>query len=417
MYSFFSSRLWIGLIVSATLSTAAQAVTVVEYHNSAIDAYFLTGRDNEKQLLDGNSSFRRTGMTFEAAAQAAAPASLTKICRFYISIASPYVSSHFYGRQGVDCELLLAAAPAGFSYEGFDFAVAQPVAGVCPAGATSIYRGFRIASGGKTSNHRYTSSQSTYSAAATAGFVGEGVAFCATSATDVTPQASASNFSDCFADLKVGDSYVMEVVVAEVVVRAQSPAPVFVPESTSVSRTTVITSPSTAMFNGRIANRITTTSNDAGFGQTLFEIDTGSTIRTLGTRDSQLVETVNNPPIERPKTLTAGQSYSYDTTQTSSGGTAGTVVVTPSRGTVTFHGRDAVTVPAGNYPAACKFEFTTSAGGDALGIASTTLTTGTNWSKGGLPLKSEIRVDGTVPGFGTFTSFSTSRTLSATVAP
>lgn len=409
MNNFFLKLVWIGLIISTALSTAAHAVTVVEYYNSAVDAHFLTGRDNEKQLLDANSSFRRTGMTFEAAAQASAPASLTKICRFYISITSPYVSSHFYGRQGIDCESLLAAAPVGFSYEGYDFAVAQPVGGVCPVGTTLIYRGFRIASGGKTSNHRYTSSQTSYAAAAAAGYIGEGVAFWAPSATDITPVGS--GFSDCIADLKVGDTYVTEITLG-----GYSIGGISIPGTTKVTRTTVVASPSSATFNGRVANRITTTTNDGGFGQTLFEIDTGTAIQTLGTRDAMGNETVNTPPIERPKTLAVSQSYSYDTTQTTSGGSVGTVVAT-SRGTVTFRGRDAVLVPAGDFPSACKFEFTSSGGGSAFGVASSAVTTGTNWSKGGLPLKSEIRVDGTVPGFGNYTYLSSVRTLSATVAP
>lgn len=93
----------------------AQTVTVIEYYNKKIDAFFITGRTGEITALDGAADFQRTGMTFQATAAANATASQTKICRFYISLAAPYVSSHFYGRQGVDCETLVAQKPAGFT--------------------------------------------------------------------------------------------------------------------------------------------------------------------------------------------------------------------------------------------------------------------------------------------------------------
>ena len=172
--------------LATALSASAQSVTVVEYYNKTLDAHFITGRANEQTALDGVADFRRTGMTFAATAVASAPASLTKICRFYISIASPYVSSHFYGRQGIDCESIRAQNVAGFSWEDYDFATQQPTAGACPAGTTPIFRGFRAAAAGKTSNHRYSASQATYDAAAAAGYVGEGAAFCATAATAAT---------------------------------------------------------------------------------------------------------------------------------------------------------------------------------------------------------------------------------------
>ena len=111
MKHFNFSRLLVAVLVAlSTLraSAAAQTVTVVEYRNRALDAYFITGRLAEQQLLDTVADFSRTGMTFQATAVASAPASLTKICRFYIGIASPYVSSHFYGRQGIDCESIRA---------------------------------------------------------------------------------------------------------------------------------------------------------------------------------------------------------------------------------------------------------------------------------------------------------------------
>ncbi len=169
---------------TAALCAAAQAVTVIEYYNKPLDAYFITGRADEQSTLDAVADFQRTGMTFQATDAAAAPATLTKICRFYVNVASPLVNSHFYGRQGVDCEAILATNPAGFSYEGYDFALQTPTAAACPVGTTTVFRSFRALAAGKTSNHRYTVSAATYASAAAASYVGEGAAFCATAVTD-----------------------------------------------------------------------------------------------------------------------------------------------------------------------------------------------------------------------------------------
>ena len=172
-------------------AVVAQPVTVVEYRNKTLDAHFITGRTNEQQALDVVADFVRTGMSFQASAATTASAGLAKICRFYVSVAKPIVNSHFYGRQGIDCEAILALAPAGFNYEGYDFAVQVPVAGstpgslICPAGTLPVYRSFRALSDGKTSNHRYTVSTSTYASAAAAGYVGEGVQFCVPAVTDI----------------------------------------------------------------------------------------------------------------------------------------------------------------------------------------------------------------------------------------
>ncbi len=179
------------LAVVVALNASAQSVTVVEYYNKTLDAHFITGRASEQTVLDGVADFQRTGMTFQATAVATAAASLTKICRFYISSANPYVSSHFYGRQGIDCESIRAQNLAGFSWEDYDFATQQPTAGVCPAGTVAIFRGFRAAANGKTSNHRYSASQATYDSAVLAGYVGEGAAFCVNAATASTPTSGA----------------------------------------------------------------------------------------------------------------------------------------------------------------------------------------------------------------------------------
>ncbi len=180
---------------SFTSIAAAQPVTVVEYYNRPLDAYFITGRSAEQATLDAlPADFSRTGMQFTATAAATASATQARICRFYIRLSAPFASSHFYGREGIDCESIRAQNLAGFTFEDFDFAVASPDAsGVCPANApTRIFRSFRASANARTSNHRYTVSQASYDTQNASGWSPEGAAFCVPAAKDSTQLASSS---------------------------------------------------------------------------------------------------------------------------------------------------------------------------------------------------------------------------------
>ncbi len=167
------------LLLAFAYSALASAVTVVEYYNTSLDAYFITGRANEQALLDGASGFRRTGMSFQATDATVGSAALSRICRFYISVANPFTSSHFYGKEGSDCEGIRAQNVPGFSWEGYDFATVKPDAtNVCPLGNEPVFRGFRAGVNGKTSNHRYYMSLAQCEAGAADGYVCEGQTFC-----------------------------------------------------------------------------------------------------------------------------------------------------------------------------------------------------------------------------------------------
>ena len=199
---FRAAALCLFALLNFGVATAA-TVTVVELYNTALDAYFITGRSSEQTLLDGNASFRRTGMSFAATSIDAATTAQSQVCRFYVSATSPLVSSHFYGsqtsiNQTYDCEWLRANLPTGFSAEGYDFAVAAPSNGTCATGTYPVYRGFRALStpnNGKTSNHRYTTTSTTYATAEASGYQREGVQFCALAATDVSSTTSSGDFA------------------------------------------------------------------------------------------------------------------------------------------------------------------------------------------------------------------------------
>ncbi len=196
------ARCAVALFALASAQAFAQTVTVVEYYQRALDAYFITGRSNEQALLDAlPGEFSRTGMQFTATtAMGDVAAPQVRICRFYVNTTTPFASSHFYGREGVDCEVIRAQNLPGFAYEGFDFAVAQPIAtGVTgPSGQCAestplpVYRSFRAATATRTANHRYSTSSSTYDALNAAGWSPEQVVFCVAASKDAAVVPSPS---------------------------------------------------------------------------------------------------------------------------------------------------------------------------------------------------------------------------------
>lgn len=183
-----------GLFGARSAAAQSTAVTVVEYYNKTIAAYFLTGRVDEQAALDLIPDFERTGMSFRATT--AAPAAPGAVCRYRISLtnsnwavspAAPF-SSHFYGLPD-DCSLVASAGLANFAGEGLDFAVTRPLAGVCPASApVAVYRALRKVTQVDVPNHRYTVDFGSYSQMLAQGWSGEGVVFCVSSATSPTPR-------------------------------------------------------------------------------------------------------------------------------------------------------------------------------------------------------------------------------------
>lgn len=176
------------LSFSAASASAQSTVTVVEYYNVALDSYFITSRSTEIAAIDAlPQAFIRTGVTFTGFAANANVAGTDAVCRYYIKSTTPPISSHFYGLAATDCALIAAASPAGFTYEGLDFAVHKTVAGSCPAAApTPIYRLLRLGDSGRNPNHRYTTSLASYNQFIGQGWTGEGIAFCTAASSAAT---------------------------------------------------------------------------------------------------------------------------------------------------------------------------------------------------------------------------------------
>lgn len=341
-------------------SVFAQAVTVVEFYNKALDAYFITGRLAEQQSLDAQTDFRRTGMTFAAVAASASTSATKRICRFYISLTTPPTSTHFYGREGTDCEAIQAQNLSGFTYEGFDFAVTEPTGGVCPTGTTTVYRGFRAASNGKTPNHRYTTSPETYNAAQSAGYVAEKAVFCAVGATDIVPTVESAQ--------KCGTFYFPGLRVTYQSLNS---------EGTPAGFQRFLNDANT-MFNGRadataVVERFA--SSPSQFTMIVDGTSSWTVLGASGTDADPLSEIYYSNPTVYPRDYATGQSVPINRVVTySRPNTLGTVT---QSGKVMFVGKEAVTVPLGTYSSACKFvtKLVTAFGG----TGQTTTTVSTYW--------------------------------------
>ena len=176
--------------------------TAVEYFAKNIQRFFITTRAAEQQQLDAlPAQFARTGMQFgtfdgevtpppAGVVEAALPpppfsaAGALPICRFYSPPERGGSNTHFYG-DGTDCQFLNTVS--GVVNEGYDFAAPVPAAltGLCPVNAaTPVYRMFNNQSASNNSNHRYVVSQTRVDEMKARGWADEGIAFCATSATD-----------------------------------------------------------------------------------------------------------------------------------------------------------------------------------------------------------------------------------------
>ena len=391
----FTGNLRAVIVVTLALfasAASAQSVTVVEFYNKVLDAYFITGRLAEQSALDGQSAFKRTGMTFEATSAASAATGSTRICRFYISLTSPATSSHFYGREGTDCQQIQTQKLPGFSYEGFDFSSTEPVAGVCPASTTSVYRSLRAAAGGKTPNHRYTTSAQTYKTAQSEGYVGEGVVFCAAIATDVLASFAVSQ--NCGTFYYPGNRITYQTSISN---GAQ----------TSFQR---FMNPTNEYFYGESDATAVVDSLADSSRHSLMIINGLTTWTVLGTSNADgdvLSEVYYSPPAIYPRDFAVGESVAINRQLFYSG--TNTFGVTQT-GSVTFVGKEAVSVPFGSYGSACKFvtQIVTKTAGTGL----TTTTVITNWIADRLGIVKSVTDTNNLFSSGARTQLTTTNTAS-----
>jgi Repeat of unknown function (DUF5648) len=168
--------------VLAILAYPAEAETVraVEYFHPAFEHYFVTSNPGEIAALDRGAvtGWFRTGQRYRV--DDAPDAGLAPVCRFFTAVFAGK-GSHFFTASTAECEQLKASAD--WSYEGVAFYAASPDAqGNCSVGSAAIHRLYNAGRGGAP-NHAYTADASKKDTLVGAGWVAEGVAFCAALAT------------------------------------------------------------------------------------------------------------------------------------------------------------------------------------------------------------------------------------------
>jgi hypothetical protein len=177
-------------------------IEVVEYYNTILEHYFITGSAGEKTIIEqggAGAGWQRTGESFMAWNVNSLPddadwtarntwrAETTNVCRFYGSqVLGP--NSHFYSDTALECRMLQdlqEATPddqSRWNFEGWGMSVIPRAASdsqPCPENASPVYRaynnGFAL---GKDSNHRYMTDPALVATMQEQGWIDEGVAFC-----------------------------------------------------------------------------------------------------------------------------------------------------------------------------------------------------------------------------------------------
>jgi dienelactone hydrolase len=147
----------------------------IEYHNAALDHYFVTAEPAEAAMLDAGvvvPGWQRTGYAFKTYAPGA-PEGLPA-CRFF---GTPGIgpSSHFFTIDAPECAKV-QANPA-WTFEGLAFQADAPGVGTCPGHRAVVTRLYNDGKGGQA-NHRYTTSHEVAGDMVGEGWIVEGPVFC-----------------------------------------------------------------------------------------------------------------------------------------------------------------------------------------------------------------------------------------------
>ena len=157
------------------------AGSVVEFYNTALDNFFITGNATEQLAVAhgaAGAGWSTTGHFFRGGGPA-------QVCRFYGSLA-PGPNSHFYTVDPVECQALKslqATTPVTqkrWNFESNDFFSSSPVNGQCASGRVPVYRAYNNGfARAIDSNHRISANHAAYLAQIARGWTGEGIVMCA----------------------------------------------------------------------------------------------------------------------------------------------------------------------------------------------------------------------------------------------
>jgi photosystem II stability/assembly factor-like uncharacterized protein len=173
-------------IWQTTPYNAPPTIDVVEFYNTILDHYFITGGTAEIAFIESGGAgpgWSRTGDQFKA--YGSPTAGSQPVCRFYGSWEIDPATglrrgpnSHFYTMNAAECEYVKQTNQA-LVYEGIAFhALPLQTGGGCATGQVPVYRAYNQRWQVNDSNHRYTTSVATYNQMVALGWSGEGVVMC-----------------------------------------------------------------------------------------------------------------------------------------------------------------------------------------------------------------------------------------------
>jgi uncharacterized delta-60 repeat protein len=152
-----------------TLIRVRTAAPLVEFHNTLLDHYFISLEDDEARGIDNGAAgagWRRTGQTFASGGPG-------PTCRFYGAAAN----SHFFTTEPGECESV--KRDPGWALEGIGFYATRVSAQGCPSNLRSVHRLYNHRAAQHDPNHRFVVDTGLIPAMTSAGWIHEGVVFCA----------------------------------------------------------------------------------------------------------------------------------------------------------------------------------------------------------------------------------------------
>ena len=163
-----------------SVQTAMQSAPVVEFFNTILGHYFISGGAGEIGSVDKGGAgpgWQRTGFGFRAyIPESGVPAGALPVCRFY-GTPGRGPNSHFYTVRADECAQV--KTDPGWTYEGTAFYLFAPVNGQCASAQQAVYRVYNNRFPQNDSNHRYTTDSRVYAQMQTQGWAAEGTVFCA----------------------------------------------------------------------------------------------------------------------------------------------------------------------------------------------------------------------------------------------
>ena len=159
-------------------ATAPPAVDVVEFHNAALNHYFVTANADEAAAIDRGAvgaGWARTGQAFTAYAAGTSGGGAVDVCRFF---GTPGVgpASHFFTGHAAECAVV--RTNPHWLDEGIAFRAVVPVGTLCPVGTGAVVRFFWPGGEVAKSRHRYAHDAAVIAAMRAAGWIDEGPVFC-----------------------------------------------------------------------------------------------------------------------------------------------------------------------------------------------------------------------------------------------